>query len=154
MHHVIIGNGVAGITAAFTLRDHDKSARISVISAESDYFISRTALMYAFMDRLALRDLEPFERKTYTVQKIDRIRAQVTNLDAKTVTLHDGRQITYDKLLLATGSVPIHPTWPGLETAKTTVRHSGLPHSFCRRTGVPSTDTLATPELCHRQRRK
>ena len=119
MHYVIIGNGVAGITAAFTLRDRDPQARISVISGESDYFISRTALMYAFMDRLNLRDLEPFERKSYDAKKIERIRGWVTDLDANTVTLRDGRQITYDKLLLATGSVPIQPNWPGLETVKT-----------------------------------
>ena len=118
MHYVIIGNGVAGITAAFALRDRDPHARISVISGESDYFISRTALMYAFMDRLTLRDLEPFERKTYEAKKIDRIRGWVTDLDANTVTLNNGRQISYDKLLLATGSVPIQPNWPGLETVK------------------------------------
>ncbi len=118
MHYVIIGNGVAGITAAFALRDRDPRARISVISGESDYFISRTALMYAFMDRLNLRDLEPFERKSYDAKKIERIRGWVTDLGVNTVTLNNGRQINYDKLLLATGSVPIQPNWPGLETVK------------------------------------
>src|SRR5437867_3053836 len=66
MHYVIIGNGVAGITAAMTLRQQDQRAHITVISGESDYFFSRTALMYAFMDRMNLRDLEPYERKPMT----------------------------------------------------------------------------------------
>ena len=60
MHYVIVGNGVAGVTAAFTLRNRDEGARITLISGEGDYFFSRTALMYAFMDRLNLRDLEPY----------------------------------------------------------------------------------------------
>ena len=117
MHYVIIGNGVAGITAAFALRKRDGAARISVVSGESDYFFSRTALMYAFMDRMNLRDLEPFERKTYVTQRIERVRGWVTNFDATAhnLLLADGRQIAYDRLLLATGSVPNQPTWSGLE---------------------------------------
>jgi NADPH-dependent 2,4-dienoyl-CoA reductase/sulfur reductase-like enzyme len=65
VHYSIVGNGVAGITAALKLRERDNQAAITVISDESDYFFSRTALMYAYMDRMSLRDLEPFERKVY-----------------------------------------------------------------------------------------
>lgn len=120
MHYVIIGNGVAGITAAFALRKRDPHAEISVIGGESDYFISRTALMYAFMDRMNLRDLEPFERQSYTKQNITLLRGWVSALDAssRTLRLADGRKFTYDKLLLATGSVPNPAPWPGLASAK------------------------------------
>ncbi|MFN2431194.1 MAG: NAD(P)/FAD-dependent oxidoreductase, partial [Cryomorphaceae bacterium] len=41
---VIIGNGIAGITTARHLRKHSNQ-RIQVISAETPYFFSRTALM-------------------------------------------------------------------------------------------------------------
>lgn len=117
MHYVIIGNGVAGITAAFALRKRDAAAKISVISGESDYFISRTALMYAYMDRLTLRDLEPFERKAYDVQRIERVRGWVDGLDADEQTLHlsSGITLRYDRLLIATGSVPNRFPWPGLD---------------------------------------
>ena len=120
MHHVIIGNGVAGITAALTLSQRDSRARITVVSGESDYFISRTALMYAYMDRMNLRDLEPFERKAYDKQRIERVRAWVRDLDASrhVLRLADGRELTYDKLLLATGSVPNRFEWPGLSEVK------------------------------------
>ncbi len=108
MNYVIIGNGVAGITAALTLRARDNQATITVISAESDYFFSRTGLMYAFMDKLSTRDLEPHERKTYQEQRITRIRARVVNLDAnrRQLTLDTSATVAYDALLLATGSVP------------------------------------------------
>ncbi|MDX1666364.1 MAG: FAD/NAD(P)-binding oxidoreductase, partial [Saprospiraceae bacterium] len=60
MHIAIIGNGVAGITAARFIRklsDHD----ITVISSETDYFFSRTALMYIYMGHMRFRDTQPYE---------------------------------------------------------------------------------------------
>lgn len=44
-HIVIIGNGVAGVTAARHIRKMSDK-RITIISAESEFFFSRTALMY------------------------------------------------------------------------------------------------------------
>ncbi len=125
MHYVIIGNGVAGITAALTLRGRDRHARITVISGESEYFISRTALMYAYMDRMNLRDLEPFERKVYDKQKIERVHGWVKDLNAerRMLRLEDGREIAYGKLLLAVGSAPNRIAWPGLDAAQEGVVH-------------------------------
>jgi NADPH-dependent 2,4-dienoyl-CoA reductase/sulfur reductase-like enzyme len=125
MKYVIIGNGVAGITAAFTIRARDANAEISVISGESDYFFSRTALMYSFMDRMSLRDLEPYERKVYDRQAIRRVRGWVVQLDADAhnVTLDNGSALPFDRLLLATGSVPRRPDWRGLDRAKEGVCH-------------------------------
>ncbi|HCQ16009.1 MAG TPA: FAD-dependent oxidoreductase, partial [Cryomorphaceae bacterium] len=45
-HIVIIGNGIAGATAARHIRKLDNACRITMISEETDYFFSRTALMY------------------------------------------------------------------------------------------------------------
>ncbi len=117
MRYVIIGNGVAGVTAAFTLRARDAAAEILLLSGESDYFFSRTALMYAFMDRMSLRDLEPYERHVYAEQNIRLVRDWVTNLDAsrRLLTLQSGSSLAYDRLLLATGSLGDAPDWPGLD---------------------------------------
>src|SRR5688500_5331616 len=113
MRYLIVGNGVAGITAAFTIRAREPGAEITVVSGESDYFYSRTALMYAFMDRMSLRDLEPHERKVYDRQAIRRIRDWVVDLDAGAheVTLKSGAKIGYDRLLIAAGSAPRRPDW-------------------------------------------
>jgi NAD(P)H-nitrite reductase large subunit len=125
MKYVIIGNGIAGITAAFTIRARDTDAEITVVSPESEYFYSRTALMYAFMDRMTRRDLEPYERKVYEKQSIGRILARVVDLNAgsHSITLENERTLTYDRLLLATGSAPRVPNWTGLDKAKTGVCH-------------------------------
>ncbi len=120
MHFVIVGNGVAGITAAFTLRERDADARITVISSESDYFFSRTALMYAFLDRMNRRDLEPYERSLYREKRIELLRAEVVDLNADTreIRLRDGQAIRYGALLLATGSEPRQPSWEAVRPAR------------------------------------
>lgn len=125
MRFLIIGNGVAGITAAMTLRQREPEAEITMISGESDYFFSRTALMYAYMDRMSLRDLEPFERKVYPKQNIRLLRDWVTDLDAHSRTLRfkSGQSLTYDRLLLAVGSLANLPAWAGLPNAREGVVH-------------------------------
>ena len=60
MKIVIIGNGISGITTARYIRkqsDHE----ILVISAESDHFFSRTALMYIYMGHMKFKHTKPYE---------------------------------------------------------------------------------------------
>ena len=119
MKYVIVGNGVAGITAALKLRERNNRAAITVISDESDYFFSRTALMYAYMDRMTLRDLEPFERKVYGKQKIQRVRGKVTGIDASRQHIEmESGPVEYDQLLLATGSIARPVDLAGSENVK------------------------------------
>src|SRR5258708_37644796 len=125
MRYVIIGNGVAGVTAAMALRKRDRKASITLVSGESEYFFSRTALMYAYMDRMTLRDLEPFERSVWDKQAIRRVRAWVKDIDAgrAAVTLNTGESIPYDRLLLATGARPNRPAWKCLDEIRAGIVH-------------------------------
>lgn len=120
MRYAIVGNGVAGVMAALGLRERDPRASISLISGEADYFFSRTALMYAFMDRLTRRDLEPYERGFFEAQRIERVHSWVKDLDANaaTITLDSGRTLGWDRLLIATGSQPRRPQWEGLASVR------------------------------------
>lgn len=127
MHYVIVGNGVAGIRAAFQIRQrHDPDrARITVIGDETPYFFSRTALMYAYMNKLKRPDLEPYERAVYEQQSIDLVHDRVTDLDAdrQRVDLRDGDSISYDKLLLAVGAEPRTVPFEGLDDVEEGVVH-------------------------------
>ena len=117
MKVAILGNGVAGTTCAMTLRQEDRTADVVLISKESPYFYSRTALMYAFMDRMTLADLEPFERKVYDHQRIERIHDAVVDVDfvKKTLSFAKGDTLSFDRLVLATGAMPHFVPWQGLE---------------------------------------
>lgn len=124
---VIVGNGVAGIEAAITLRQRfsPDEARIVVISDETDYFFSRTALMYALMDQMERRDLEPYERKFYDAQRIERRRGRVVDVDASAheIKLEGGEKLPFDKLLLATGAKPRRFPWAGIDQVKDGLVH-------------------------------
>jgi NADPH-dependent 2,4-dienoyl-CoA reductase/sulfur reductase-like enzyme len=111
MKHVILGNGVAGITAAFTIKERRPEDSVTVISQETDYYYSRTALMYIAMDELRLQDTEPFERREYGDRGIELIRDNAVRIDpqSRNVVLASGRSLEYHRLLLATGALPQKP---------------------------------------------
>jgi NADPH-dependent 2,4-dienoyl-CoA reductase/sulfur reductase-like enzyme len=115
---LIVGNGVAGATAALTLREREPRAEICIVSGETDFFFSRTALMYAFMDQLPRKSLEPYERKVWDAQRIRLVRDWVEKIGTREVYLRSGERMPFDKLLIATGSAPRLPDWPGLAAAR------------------------------------
>ncbi len=115
MHIAILGNGIAGITCARWLRKLSDDVRITVISAESDYFFSRTALMYVYMGHQRWEDLMPYEPFFWDKNRIELRRGYVERVDTAGKALHfaDGQPLTYDKLVLATGSAWNKFDWPG-----------------------------------------
>jgi NADPH-dependent 2,4-dienoyl-CoA reductase/sulfur reductase-like enzyme len=114
-HFVIIGNGISGITFARHLRKGDDQARITVISGESPYFFSRTALMYVYMGQMKWEHTQPYEPHFWKKNRIDLLQEWVKTLDFETKTLGfaSGETLTYDVLVLATGSKPAFFGWPG-----------------------------------------
>ena len=120
MRHVcIIGNGIAGITAARNIRKLTPASvcRITVISAETDHFFSRTALMYIYMGHMTYEHTKPYEDWFWTKNDIELVRDHVTAVDTGNKRLHlrTGVDLSYDVLLLATGSSGNRAGWPGEE---------------------------------------
>jgi len=115
---VIIGNGVAGITTARHLRKRS-DASITVISAESKHFFSRTALMYIYMGHMRYEDTKPYSDDFWVKNRIDLLQASVQQVitEKKQLILQDERIIPYDKLVLATGSKTATYGWKGMELA-------------------------------------
>ena len=113
-HIVILGNGIAGITAARELRKQGDD-RITVISSETDHPFSRTALMYVYMGHLEFHHTKLYEDGFWAKNRIDLLRAQVTDVDfeQKTLNCADGQTLPYDVLILAVGSKPNFFGWPG-----------------------------------------
>ena len=114
-HVAIIGNGITGITTARRLRELQPDWRISVISGESDHHYSRPALMYIYMGHMRYKDTKPYEDHQWERERIDLVRNWVTNIDfdQSTLELHHGQSMSYDKLMIATGSKSNKFGWPG-----------------------------------------
>ena len=111
---VIIGNGISGITAAREIRKKS-DAPIKIISSESKYFFSRTALMYVYMGHMRFKDIQPYEDHFWSKNRLELVEGYVTKIDdeSKSVMLEDGSSISYDSLIIATGSKPNKFGWPG-----------------------------------------
>ena len=113
-HIVIIGNGIAGVTAARHIRKNSDK-KITIVSAETDYFFSRTALMYVYMGHMKFEHTQPYEDWFWKKNRINLVKGFVTKVDhnGKTLVLKNGPAISYDKLIIATGSKPNKFGWPG-----------------------------------------
>ncbi|NNE32830.1 MAG: NAD(P)/FAD-dependent oxidoreductase [Winogradskyella sp.] len=113
-HVVIIGNGISGVTLARHIRKLSNK-KITIISAETEYFFSRTALMYVYMGHMTFEHTKPYEDWFWKKNRIELKQAYVTSVNTASKTLHfsEGNTITYDKLVIATGSKPNKFGWPG-----------------------------------------
>ncbi|WP_144604880.1 NAD(P)/FAD-dependent oxidoreductase [Algoriphagus algorifonticola] len=118
-HIVIIGNGISGITCARHLRKLDSDVKITVISGESKYFFSRTALMYVYMGHMKFKQTQPYENWFWEKNRIDLIEGWVKQIDFKSKALlfTNGDSLSYDQLVIATGSKPNKFGWPGQDLA-------------------------------------
>ncbi|WP_222981778.1 NAD(P)/FAD-dependent oxidoreductase [Flagellimonas meishanensis] len=111
---VIIGNGIAGVTAARHIRKLSNK-RIIIISGETDHFFSRTALMYVYMGHMKFDHIKPYEDWFWEKNRIELMRGYVTEVitDKKQLVVDGSRSVHYDKLIIATGSKSNKFGWPG-----------------------------------------
>lgn len=106
---VIIGGGQAGGWAAKTLRDQGYQGRLSVISDEPHDFYERPPLSKAALvqeNTTLSRLFSEEETKALNLTWYRPIRATGIDSEKKQVQLSDGRGLTFDKLLIATGGRP------------------------------------------------
>ena len=119
--YVVVGAGPAGVVAAETLAEQNRShgkGSILLVGGESEPPYSRMAIPYYLIGNIE----EPgtYLRKTdghYKKQGIDYKQDFVQSLapEDKLLTLASGEHVSYGKLCLATGSVPIKPPISGLD---------------------------------------
>ncbi|SNT39428.1 Reductase C-terminal [Asanoa hainanensis] len=116
---VIVGASLAGSRAAETLRAEGFDGRIVLIGLEDQLPYERPPLSKGYLLGKEERGKAfQHDEKWYADQRIElRPGTRVTAVDpaAHRVTLDDGEQVAYDKLLLATGSSPRTLDLPGGE---------------------------------------
>ena len=113
-HIVIIGNGISGVTAARHIRKNSDH-KITVVSAETKYFFSRTALMYIYMGHMKFEHTQPYENWFWNKNRIDLKEGYVSKIDTdnKSLVFSDDSNLSFDKLIIASGSKPNKFGWPG-----------------------------------------
>lgn len=118
--YCIVGGGVAGTTAAETLRQHDAKAHIMILSDEPYRLYSRIMLSKpAFFlggvpfDQVYLKSEQWYKDHAIDLQAGHAAAALDTK--RKVVKLVDGREIGYGKLLLAIGTSVVRWTIPGAD---------------------------------------
>lgn len=104
---VIVGNGIAGLTAAIEARRLAPDLRIAIITEQSHPTINTPALKQFAIGKLQREQLLAYPVGTERAQRIQLIHGQVVEIHAqgKYVGLANGCAIGYGSLLLATGSV-------------------------------------------------
>src|SRR5512146_1500741 len=118
LRHVIIGAGTAGVTAAQTLRRLDPKATITLLDGEGEQPYSRMAIPYLLagqIDEAGVRiHREPDYYRNNGIELLTQ-RAIAIDGRAHAVTLADGRRLSYDRLLIATGSTPKREPVAGID---------------------------------------
>lgn len=120
MNYLIIGNSAAGINGAEAVRARDAAGTITIVSEEEYPAYSRCLIPYFMEGKVTEEDLLYRPRDYYAKNRFEvRLgqKALAVQPREKTVTLADGRQLGYDKLLIATGGAPKFPEIPGIGQA-------------------------------------
>src|SRR5579862_2138868 len=114
---VIIGNGIAGLTAAIEARNLAPEKRIVMITDQTHPTINTPALKQFAIGKLTREQLLAYPSGTERQERIHVVTAHVEEIHAnsKYVTLNGNRGFGYDSLLIATGSKPsgLSNTIPG-----------------------------------------
>ncbi|NIO03688.1 MAG: FAD-dependent oxidoreductase [Proteobacteria bacterium] len=116
--YVIIGNGVAGTTAAENIREMDKEGKIDIITDESTLFYTRIRLPEYIAaeveeERIVLHKPEWYRERNIVVH----LGKPVTDIDQakREIYTTEGTTLNYDRLLLATGSHSFVPPIRGVD---------------------------------------
>ncbi len=115
--YVIVGDGGAGTTAADYIRQKDPAGQIEIYSDDLNAAYYRAALTNYLIGELREAQLFATPPDFYETNTIQRSVGRVASLDGKnsSFTLKDGKQVSYDQLLIAAGASPNPPTFRGAE---------------------------------------
>ena len=118
MQYIVAGAGPAGVVACETIRKLSPDASITLIGAEPEPPYSRMAIPYLLSEIIA--EQGTYLRKTdgyYEQMNINRLQQRISGIDASAsqLKLDNSESLDFDRLLLATGAIPINPPIPGVD---------------------------------------
>jgi NAD(P)H-nitrite reductase large subunit len=107
--YVIVGDGIAGSSAAETLRERAPEASITVVTDEGEALYNRILIKEFAKGKMPEAPISIHDPDWYAERDIDlRLNTHVVNVRPADHELdtHDGETIGYDRLLVATGGTP------------------------------------------------
>lgn len=112
---VVLGGGIAGLTAATEARRQSPHSAITLVSREQSLPYYRLNLTRFLAGDIAEEALQMQSHQWFEEQAIECLFAEATSIDReqRLVCLRDGRQLGYDRLVLANGAHPFIPPFPG-----------------------------------------
>ncbi len=116
--YLIIGNSSGGIGAGEAIREVDRQSTMAIVSDEPYPAYSRPLISQYLTERCPLEKMLFRPADFYEKNNIQTILGQKVaelNVDKHTIKLEDGTTITWEKLLLATGGLPIVPEIAGID---------------------------------------
>ena len=140
---VVIGNGIAGVTAADHIRRRHPRCEIDLIADEAHHLYNRMGISRLIYGRSAMQGLYLNPDGWYDERGITtwlNTKALELDRDAREVRLGTGERLSYDRLVLATGSAASVPRIDGFGAAGTHVLRTaedalGI-RAFAQRTGA------------------
>lgn len=120
MKYVIIGNSAGAVGCIEGIRKYDAESEIVLISAEAYHTYSRPLISYMLLGTTDEKRMRYRPDDFYIQNKVQFKLGKAAAIDAaaKKVKLADCTVISYDKLLVATGSTPFVPPTKGLDTVE------------------------------------
>lgn len=116
MNIIIVGNGIAGLSAAEEIRRENEEVHITMITNEKYYTYLRTQISHFLGKDFEISDVYMHPEDWYKENNIEiyfNTEVKKVNKDEKTVSLGNGENIAYDKLLLANGAHSFVPPVEG-----------------------------------------
>jgi nitrite reductase (NADH) large subunit len=116
MKYLIIGNGVAGVSAAEAIRKKDQAAEITILNSERYYHYSRPRVIEFLsgtipIEKITIKDVDFYERNN--IRLVMLVNAVKIDTAAKKVLLEGGIEENYDKLIIAAGANSFLPPVEG-----------------------------------------
>ncbi|HPW51449.1 MAG TPA: FAD-dependent oxidoreductase [Spirochaetota bacterium] len=111
MKFVIIGNGPAGVDCALEIRKNNPEAEITIISKDDYSFYYRPKLVEYITEEISPEKLIVYNNDFFESKKIKQILSkEIQKIDRQSKSVFsDNNRFDYDKLLIATGSIPVVP---------------------------------------------
>ncbi|MGQ0535597.1 MAG: FAD-dependent oxidoreductase, partial [Methanobacteriota archaeon] len=113
---VVLGDGIAGATAAKTLREKRPDAKVTVITDETEPLYNRILIKEFAKGKLVEEKVKIHDLEWYKARNIDlRLNTRAVEVREKDheVVLATGEALPYDKVLVALGGTPKRLSIPG-----------------------------------------